>query len=110
MSRNLKNKIDLIMDVIFFFISECGNPNMTLPDLPPDFNCVMYPNCSSVQCCVYVKFLKRNVHLSMDLDICSRKISYAVEKLKKELVFDSKLGTYYYINLCCVFKLGKEGE
>ncbi|XP_052090897.1 uncharacterized protein LOC127727822 [Mytilus californianus] len=79
--------------------NQCDNPNMTLPDLPPDFNCVMYPNCSSVQCCVYVKFLKRNVHLSMDLDICSRKISYAVEKLKNELVFDSRLDVHGQLKL-----------
>ena len=78
----------------FYFISECLDLiNMTLPDLPSDFHCRMLDTCTTVDCCVHVNFLQRNIHLELDIDICSRKISFVVEKLKQDLsVFNYTLG------------------
>jgi hypothetical protein len=66
-----------------------------------------YTICTTVDCCVHVNFLQRNIHLELDIDICSRKISFVVEKLKQDLsVFNYTLGMWriFFFNNNLYFK------
>ncbi|VDI41394.1 Hypothetical predicted protein [Mytilus galloprovincialis] len=66
--------------------------NMTLPNLLSSLACRIDDTCTKVDCCIRVDFLKRNIHLELDVDVCSRRISFAIEKLKQDLtVFDYNL-------------------
>ncbi|VDI38371.1 SWI/SNF-related matrix-associated actin-dependent regulator of chromatin subfamily E, member 1 [Mytilus galloprovincialis] len=59
--------------------------NMTLPNLPSSLTCRIDDTCTKVDCCIRVEFLNRNIHLELDVDVCSRRISFAIEKLKQDL-------------------------
>lgn len=80
--------------------SECPAEviNMTLPNLLSSLACRIDDTCTKVDCCIRADFLKRNIHLDLDVDVCSRRISFSIEKLKQDLtIFNYDLGIYEYL-------------
>ncbi|XP_063447091.1 uncharacterized protein LOC134726610 [Mytilus trossulus] len=73
------------------WVNNCpaGIINMTLPNLPTKITCKIDETCTIVDCCISVDFLKRNIHLEVVVDICSRQLSFSVEKLTQDMfIFD----------------------
>lgn len=66
---------------------------MILPNLPTSFTCKIDETCTKVDCCISVDYLKRNIHLEVVVDICSRLLSFSVEKLTQDMfIFDYTFG------------------
>ncbi|XP_063420822.1 uncharacterized protein LOC134706043 [Mytilus trossulus] len=63
--------------------NECPHA-VALPSLSGKISCTLLKSCSAVDCCLNVAFLKRNFHIKMDIDSCSREILFTVEKLRFE--------------------------
>ncbi|XP_076076025.1 uncharacterized protein LOC143046848 [Mytilus galloprovincialis] len=62
---------------------------MILPNLPTSFTCKIDETCTKVDCCISVDYLRRNIHLEVVVDICSRLLSFSVEKLTQDMfIFD----------------------
>ncbi|VDI06314.1 Hypothetical predicted protein [Mytilus galloprovincialis] len=65
--------------------NDCPSNKLDLPALSGPLQCTLQSSCTAVDCCIYVDFLKRSFHVMLDIDMCSRKITLGVEKLKMDL-------------------------
>lgn len=103
----IKRTLTSALLTLLLFISDCPPAimNMTLPSLPSGFHCRVNSSCTKVDCCVEVGFLKKNIHLELEVDICSRKISFSIEKLRQEIpIFNYTLGIFvFHFVLFCFF-------
>ena len=86
------------MKLIKMFIIDCPSSQLDLPELSGPVSCTLLSSCTAVDCCIYVDFLKRSFHAVLDIDMCSRKITLALEKLKIDLsVLDYTWGMLNFV-------------
>lgn len=82
------------------FIIDCPSSQLDLPALSGPVSCTLLSSCTAVDCCIYVDFLKRSFHALLDIDMCSRKITLAVEKLKMDFsVLDYTWGMLNFVSM-----------
>ncbi|XP_048258717.1 uncharacterized protein LOC124137708 isoform X1 [Haliotis rufescens] len=59
--------------------NECRS--RAVPSLPDLVRCHLASNCSTVDCCVDVRLIKRTIQAKFDVDVCNLQLTMTIEKL-----------------------------
>ena len=74
--------------------------------LPTEVSCTLRETCTSLECCVKVPVIERNIQVVADLDACGNKLTLAVEKLQTTLtLLEYDFGTEEHVWISGVFRL-----
>ncbi|KAL3873866.1 hypothetical protein ACJMK2_036950, partial [Sinanodonta woodiana] len=85
--------------------SDCAN-ELTLPILPNNIHCSISETCTSVQCCVPVDTLTRNINTSLSIDTCGHWLTIQIEKMTvHQSLYEYQLGTTKRLSLYGVFNV-----
>ncbi|XP_071123195.1 uncharacterized protein [Mytilus edulis] len=77
----------------------CSSASGSLPFLYGPVLCMISSDCRTIDCCLNVPLIKRSFHLVMFIDLCARKMTLQIEKLKMELsLWDAKLK--HFLRMC----------
>lgn len=89
--------------LLAFSVEGCSSAAGSLPFLYGPVSCMISSDCRTVDCCLNVPLIKRSFHFVMYIDLCARKMTLQIEKLKMELsLLDAKLREYHLQWLCMI--------
>ena len=83
-SRFFNNLQYLLMTCHF---SDCTENIGTISALSGPISCNVPSQCSAVDCCVHVDFLKRSFHAVVNIEPCERKFVITIENLQLDLSY-----------------------
>ncbi|VDI01394.1 Hypothetical predicted protein [Mytilus galloprovincialis] len=69
------------------FEFDCGESIGTITTLSGPISCNVPTQCSAVSCCVYIDFLQRSFHASVDIDPCDKKFMISIDDLQLDLCY-----------------------
>ncbi|XP_062616058.1 uncharacterized protein LOC134277763, partial [Saccostrea cucullata] len=65
--------------------NECPKPIGSLPSLPSNMRCAVTESCTGIDCCIGAAPIHHNFHVYLDIDPCSLKMEFGIDKLQFQL-------------------------
>ncbi|KAL3873935.1 hypothetical protein ACJMK2_037012, partial [Sinanodonta woodiana] len=79
---------------------------LKLPDLPGKVACNLFNTCTSLECCVQVPFIKRNVQFMVLIDTCQLRLTLGIENLSVNIsLLDYQWGQIMTFSILDIYQI-----